>query len=682
MLKYELDTLHASTQKFYKRDLVAAALFFYHTRMKTAHRNRITPSYHYLMKKYFSLIVLFLVLVVLMTKCDKIDTSHPNAPLPQKSTLLEQTFGQQGGELATPQGIKITVPRGALKDSARIAVKPTDDVLHSTQQMRSISRPFVISVKTDTLNAPLSLHIPIDRPTNPKNVVVIARFKGNVPMRSSTYQDLEQFIVLKHSMGHNSVDAELGYYKSNLSETLSPSWLDYRIDVLEVESKKLHNSLGLLYVVPKVPFTDNLVKLEENYKVKAGEKVLVLVHGWTSDPRSCWTSFINYLAFPGVHLYDKVLTFGYNTGLHIDTNGKALADNIKRKLKGAKVDIVAHSMGGLVARSAIENHNAADNVRSLITLGTPHRGTLIASTSVDNIGSFLSGINSDGGNDLSYSSEFIKRLEANSRPSQTNYHFFAGGYYIDPFRDGAVHAVSALDIPFSDIRAENIFKYNSLIPHTALTEDTRVFKAVLEKLKEFEGGIYSNTVLSDDFNGSKLDLNKWKTPTFPSAVKVQDGILKMEQNSTDAKIELLSKHHYRATQRITISRKVALYPASDNFFPYMSLVFDNHKELIIEYSQHSYANKHGLYVICLDKQSEKHLINQKISSQVFNTWFSEKCEIDVARNELKYYRDGQLLGTVQLKGMSLSAPFFVRMHPYGWYTGHKHYMDDFKLEVK
>lgn len=629
------------------------------------------------MTKCFSLIGL--LIVILMTGCDKTDSSLPNEPMP-KTITLEQTFGQQGGDFTTPQGIKITVPQGALKETSKVVVKLTDEVFHSSQEMRSIGHPFIISVKTDSLNVPLSLHIPIAPPTNPKNVVVIARFKSRVSLRSWSYQDFEQCIVLKHSMGHNSVDAELGCYKSNLSETLPPNWLDYRIEVLEVESKRIHNSLGLLHVIPEKPISDRVLKLEENYEVKAGEKVLVLVHGWTSDPRSCWTSFIRYLTTSRNSQYDKVLTFGYNTGLHINANGKIFADNIRAKLKDAKVDIVAHSMGGLVARSAIENHNAADNVRSLITLGTPHRGTLIASSWVDDSRSLLAGINTDGGNDLSYDSEFIQRLMKNPRPSQINYHFFAGGYNIDPFRDGAVHSVSALDMPFFDIDSKDIFKYNSLLPHTELTEDERVFKAVLEKFKEFEENVYSNTILSDDFNGSKLDLNKWNKPTYPSAVKVQDGILKMEQNSTDAKIELLSKHRYRATQRITMSRKVALYPASDNFFPYISLVFDNHKDLIIEYSQHSYANKYGLYVMCFDKQTQ--ITNQKISNQVFNTWFSEKCEIDVARNELKYYRDNQLLGTIQLKGISLSAPFLVRMHPYGWYTGHKHYMDNFKLEVR
>ena len=40
-----------------------------------------------------------------------------------------------------------------------------------------------------------------------------------------------------------------------------------------------------------------------------------------------------------------------------------------------QVDIVAHSMGGILARYAIQVLGAGPSVRTLITLGTPHQGT-------------------------------------------------------------------------------------------------------------------------------------------------------------------------------------------------------------------------------------------------------------------------------------------------------------------
>ncbi|MEJ7602074.1 MAG: alpha/beta fold hydrolase [Kofleriaceae bacterium] len=43
-----------------------------------------------------------------------------------------------------------------------------------------------------------------------------------------------------------------------------------------------------------------------------------------------------------------------------------------------RIDLIAHSMGGLDARYAITHLGVASRVRSLVTVGTPHRGTPIA----------------------------------------------------------------------------------------------------------------------------------------------------------------------------------------------------------------------------------------------------------------------------------------------------------------
>jgi triacylglycerol lipase len=49
-----------------------------------------------------------------------------------------------------------------------------------------------------------------------------------------------------------------------------------------------------------------------------------------------------------------------------------------RALPDARVNVLAHSMGGLDARWAITRLGLADRVASLVTLGTPHLGTPVA----------------------------------------------------------------------------------------------------------------------------------------------------------------------------------------------------------------------------------------------------------------------------------------------------------------
>jgi triacylglycerol esterase/lipase EstA (alpha/beta hydrolase family) len=57
---------------------------------------------------------------------------------------------------------------------------------------------------------------------------------------------------------------------------------------------------------------------------------------------------------------------------------RALARYVERVLKAnqaEQVDIVAHSLGGVVARLAILDCGLESKVRTLVTMGTPHQGT-------------------------------------------------------------------------------------------------------------------------------------------------------------------------------------------------------------------------------------------------------------------------------------------------------------------
>ena len=62
---------------------------------------------------------------------------------------------------------------------------------------------------------------------------------------------------------------------------------------------------------------------------------------------------------------------------------EALAAAIRRDAAGERVHVIAHSMGGLDARHAITHLGLADQVVSLTTLATPHRGTPVADRGTD-----------------------------------------------------------------------------------------------------------------------------------------------------------------------------------------------------------------------------------------------------------------------------------------------------------
>lgn len=64
-----------------------------------------------------------------------------------------------------------------------------------------------------------------------------------------------------------------------------------------------------------------------------------------------------------------------NSNVITAKNLQLRVDEIVSATKISKADLVAHSMGGLVARSYIESDNYENNIDQLITLGTPHNGS-------------------------------------------------------------------------------------------------------------------------------------------------------------------------------------------------------------------------------------------------------------------------------------------------------------------
>lgn len=57
---------------------------------------------------------------------------------------------------------------------------------------------------------------------------------------------------------------------------------------------------------------------------------------------------------------------------------RTFVDGVRASTGAAKVDLVGHSQGGLVARAYVKWYGGSDTVDSLITLGTPNRGTYVA----------------------------------------------------------------------------------------------------------------------------------------------------------------------------------------------------------------------------------------------------------------------------------------------------------------
>lgn len=116
----------------------------------------------------------------------------------------------------------------------------------------------------------------------------------------------------------------------------------------------------------------------------ASGKIVLAIHGlclneqhWARDGHHRIANVAEATGHTIVHLR-------YNSGRSIDTNGRNLAAMLEALLERWPVPVtqlvlVGHSMGGLVARSAIHHGTAAGHswrglLRKLFSLGTPHHG--------------------------------------------------------------------------------------------------------------------------------------------------------------------------------------------------------------------------------------------------------------------------------------------------------------------
>lgn len=116
----------------------------------------------------------------------------------------------------------------------------------------------------------------------------------------------------------------------------------------------------------------------------AGPRLLVLLHGlcmsdgqWRRDGHDHGLALARDAGYTPVYLR-------YNSGLHVSANGLAISHAMQQLLRAwpqplQRVVLLGHSMGGLVARSALHQAQRAGQVwpgrvDDLVCLGTPHQG--------------------------------------------------------------------------------------------------------------------------------------------------------------------------------------------------------------------------------------------------------------------------------------------------------------------
>jgi pimeloyl-ACP methyl ester carboxylesterase len=116
----------------------------------------------------------------------------------------------------------------------------------------------------------------------------------------------------------------------------------------------------------------------------AGPHLLLLIHGLCMNDTQWCRNGHDHGAFLAPALGATPVYLRYNSGLHTSVNGRELAQLLERLVAVwpvplERITVIGHSMGGLVARSALhigqqDGQRWPALLQDLVFLGTPHHG--------------------------------------------------------------------------------------------------------------------------------------------------------------------------------------------------------------------------------------------------------------------------------------------------------------------
>lgn len=133
---------------------------------------------------------------------------------------------------------------------------------------------------------------------------------------------------------------------------------------------------------------------------------VLMVHGFLDSRVTPWWDITTHRLKEFGYTEEQLYVLSLGALATTFDSPKVYAEEVTAKLRSistdhaSAVDIIAHSMGGLDSRWAIETMGADQYVDSLISLGTPHQGTYVA---------YLAYI-TPGGRTMVPNSEFLQEL--------------------------------------------------------------------------------------------------------------------------------------------------------------------------------------------------------------------------------------------------------------------------------
>jgi pimeloyl-ACP methyl ester carboxylesterase len=181
------------------------------------------------------------------------------------------------------------------------------------------------------------------------------------------------------------IDRGLGLLAPLLDDGISSSEREAVLSALNgILGDHLEAGANTLAIPMQLRSQGKPLELTRNGLRGATGKVLLVVHGLCMNDLQWRRHGHDHAAALAADGGFSPVYVRYNSGLHISINGRALSEQIEALAHAWPVPIdelviLAHSMGGLVTRSAchygtLARHDWLQHLRQIVFLGTPHHG--------------------------------------------------------------------------------------------------------------------------------------------------------------------------------------------------------------------------------------------------------------------------------------------------------------------
>jgi len=293
---------------------------------------------------------------------------------------VSSVFGSIGGVLEHPAGANVEIPPASFEGSVRVRI---EEVPSPTSELPLASGSFEIQVVPEATPAPSVVGPQLGRSLAAASTSQgIFRITLNL---TQTVQDVTDVAVEAAVSGTTNL-----YYAAQTTLVRANNAVQATL-----------RQVGAQVVARYEAVYTQTVSCEDEYKLlkapqpedpdgDAEGRPVVYVHGIQVQRAVCllWRGFdpsteggevFKHLNETGLGQKLQYWRYTYPTFKSIDEAASKLASALQTQFPGRKdVIIIAHSMGGLVARAAILRHGASAQVSHLITLGTPHGGVPLA----------------------------------------------------------------------------------------------------------------------------------------------------------------------------------------------------------------------------------------------------------------------------------------------------------------